>query len=128
MDLQILNDRIKELENELKDIRAKLEEAENEQQKSRRWKPQDEEAEFEAERLKVIAEMREFEESSENKWDTYNNHYCIYWSYIRNEISIDAYVDYKHDDIYFESKEMAEECIEKVGVDRLKRFYLRVED
>ena len=38
MDLQILNDRMKELENELKDIRAKLEEAEKEQ-KSGRWKP-----------------------------------------------------------------------------------------
>lgn len=163
MDLQILNDRIKELENELKDIRAKLEEAEKEQQKSRRWKPQyaerycylnkdgsvgivyygndsfdkklmaignyfatQEETEFEAERLKVLEEMREFEESLDREWNHDNDHYFITWKY--TQIYIDSNFDLKHNDIYFESSKKAQECIDKVGADRIKRFYLRVED
>lgn len=165
MDLQILQDKLNELANELKDIRTQLEEAENEQQKSRRWKPQDEEiyyyiekngliscirytndpfdkmvmavgnyfatkeeAEFEVERLKVLAEMREFEESPDMEWDCRNFHYYIFYNTRTNNIGINSMKIGKDYNIFFESEEKAEECIEKVGADRIKKYYLRIKE
>lgn len=165
MDLQILQDKLNELANELKDIRTQLEEAENEQQKSRRWKPQDEEiyyyiekngliscirytndpfdkmvmavgnyfatqeeAEFEAERLKVVTEMREFEESPENKWDGGTAHFYLRYNTQENNLTLNYAFVYKTNDIYFESGEKAEECVAKVGADRIRKFYCRVEE
>ena len=87
-----------------------------------------EEAEFEAERLKVLAEMKEFEESPDREWDGENEHFCIYWSFYRNCIGIDYKTESKHNEIYFESKEIAEKCMSKVGADRIKKYYCRVKE
>ena len=163
MDLQILQDKLNELENELKEIRTKLEEAEKKE--SGRWKPKfndkywyidnilsvsvsnwddcqvdrtryaiyncfasKAEAEFEVERLKVLAEMREFEESPDMEWDCRNFHYYIFYNTRTNNIGINSMTIGKDYNIFFESEEKAEECIEKVGADRIKKYYLRVEE
>ena len=86
-----------------------------------------EEAEFEAERLKVIAEMKEF--AFEPDWnDVSQLKFCIYYNYRIEAIKIDYYYTDKYVDIYFESAEKAQECINAVGADRIKKYYFRVEE
>ena len=91
-----------------------------------------EEAEFEIERLKVIAEMKEF--AFEPDWnDVSQLKYCIYYNYHKDEImgpalQIEYYYSTKYCDIYFESFKKAQECINAVGADRIKKYYFRVEE
>lgn len=87
-----------------------------------------EEAMFETERLKVLAEMKDFEESPERKWNRDNDHYYITWNHLEKEIYIDFELDLKHDDIYFESLKKAQECIDKIGINRIKKYYLRIKE
>lgn len=91
-----------------------------------------EEAEFEVERLKVLHEMKQFAEPKEREWDSFNEHYYIYYRFLNlntsNVIEIGHVNSCKSDEIYFESKENAKACIESVGEDRIKKYYLRVED
>lgn len=85
-----------------------------------------EEAEFELERLKVIAELKEFAEPDDRKWDGHIDHYhisCYYYSDTTNIFSCSVV---KNHTIYFESKEKAEEAIKAVGKDRIEKYYLRV--
>lgn len=87
-----------------------------------------EEAEFITERLKVFEEMKEFEESPEYEWDCKNHHYYLKYNGIYNETNIDYTIDFRRNDIYFETKEKAQECIDKVGADRIKKYYLRIKE
>lgn len=86
------------------------------------------EAKFERERLRVLVEMREFEESSDRKWDCINSHYYIFYDVYSNKIRISYLTTGKDYNIFFESEEKAHECISKVGADRIKRFYLRIKE
>lgn len=86
-----------------------------------------EEAEFEVERLKVIAEMKEF--AFEPDWDNESQlKRYIYYNYPIDEINIDCCRINKYVDIYFESSKKAQECINAVGADRIKKYYFRVEE
>ena len=84
-----------------------------------------EDAEFEIERLKVIAELKrfgkdKFKKGTENCflfYDTNNNKLCIHLG----SYAITA-------SIFFNSKEIAEQAIKTVGVDRIKKYYFRVEE
>lgn len=88
-----------------------------------------EEAEFEVERLKVLNEMKKFEEPKDYKWNGVNNHYYIYGVLIKaNTIKVGYVWTCKTNDIYFKSEEDAEACIEAVGKDRIKKYYLRIEE
>lgn len=86
------------------------------------------EAEFEVERLKVLHEMKQFAEPKDYKWDSFNEHYYIYYNYNYNVVEIGHVNSYKSDEIYFKSEEDAKACIEAVGEDRIKKYYLRIED
>ena len=87
-----------------------------------------EEAEFEVERLKVIAELKEFAEPDNKKWDGHTNHYHISCYGDTNTINIFSCEIVKNPTIYFESKEKAKEAIKAVGEDRIKKYYLRVKE
>lgn len=87
-----------------------------------------EEAEFQAERLRVLAEMREFEESSDREWNCRNPHYFISYNIRMEKMEINYAYTVKDNNIYFETEEKARECILKVGADRIKRFYLRIKE
>ena len=84
-----------------------------------------EEAEFEIERLKVIAELKRFgkgrfKKGAENCflfYDTNNNKLCI---------NLGSYAITAS--IFFNSKGVAEQAIKTVGVDRIKKYYFRVEE
>ncbi len=86
-----------------------------------------EEAEFEVERLKVIAELKEF--AFEPNWEDRNqNNYTITYSHSMNEIGYCISHWIQRDSIYFETKEIMEKAIEKVGENRIKKYIFGVEE
>ena len=87
-----------------------------------------EECKFTREKLKVIAELKEFEEPKNRAWNGYICHYFIYYNYNSETIAITYNVYYKGEGIYFESKEKAKQAIDAIGEDRIKKFYLEVEE
>lgn len=87
-----------------------------------------EEAEFVAEKLKVIAELKEYEEPKNRAWDGANLHYYFYYDYVMKEIGITCNYRFKSEHIYFESEEKARQAIDAVGENRIKKYYLGVEE
>ena len=87
-----------------------------------------EEAEFELERLKVIAKMKKFAEPEDRKWDGHNKHWCLLYDCNSVFIQVICKMEFKYDCIYFESIEKAKKCVETVGKDRIKKYYLRVKE
>ena len=87
-----------------------------------------EEAEFERDRLMVVAEMKKFAEPEDREWDGHNKHWSI-WINIPSKSIFYAYVDDQRSNcIYFETKKKAEKCVKTIGEDRIKKYYLRVEE
>lgn len=91
-----------------------------------------EETEFALEKLKVEAELRRFAEENnecEIDWtDRKQNKWLICYNYdLKN-------IDTGYDDtlrthyIYFSSKEIAKQAIDYIGEERLKKYYLGIED
>lgn len=87
-----------------------------------------EEAEIEAERERVIEELKLFKEPEDRAWDMNNMHYCLAYSYISDEITHGIRQCHKSDDIYFETEEDLYKAVDFVGADRVKKYYLRIED
>lgn len=83
-----------------------------------------EEAEYKVERLKVIAELERF--SCPFDAGKANYHLCYYHE--KWELGVDWSYLMQHNNIYFESKKKAWEAINSVGEDRIKKYYLRIED
>lgn len=89
-----------------------------------------ENAEFAIERLKVIAELKKYaKEFSDEEWQNQSivKHYIIF-DYEDHVINIGYVCFTKVSDIYFESEEKAQEAIEAVGEDRVKKYYLGVKE
>lgn len=91
-----------------------------------------EEAKFEVEKLKVIAELKRFamEHNEPMDWrDENQKKYFICYDCGKNKM---MYIDYwntlKNDNIYFSSAEIAEQAIKTIGEERIKKYYLGVED
>lgn len=84
-----------------------------------------EEAEFEAERIRVIQEMKEFA-LVEDAWDYNVSHYYIYYNVSGDYIDEGSTYNYKQHDIYFESRVDINACINKVGKDRIIKYYFRI--
>lgn len=93
-----------------------------------------EEAEFALEKQKVITELKRFAlENNECELDWNDNEkskYFIVYNYFRNEIQIESlcYTKYGINNIYFSSIKVAKKAIEKIGEDRLKKYYFEVND
>jgi len=90
-----------------------------------------EEAKFTVEKLKVIAELKRFaQKHNEEKIDWNNKEqtkYCIYYSYNTKHIGIEGRFSAKQNDIYFSSKEIAEQAVKEIGEERIKKYYFEVE-
>lgn len=86
-----------------------------------------EEVQFQAERDAVLYALNKFAEPEDREWDKITKHFFITWDFWEDGISIKALFAYKHNDIYFATKEDAEKAIQAVGEERIKRFYLGVE-
>lgn len=90
----------------------------------------EEDAEFAYERLVVIAELKKYaKDFSDEEWEKMNlPKYYLYFDYEDQAINIVYVRSTKISDIYFESKEKAQEAIEAVGEDRVKKYYFGVKE
>ncbi len=87
-----------------------------------------EEAEFVIERLKVLEELKEFSyEFSDKEWmNTSISKYYILYYFINDQILIEYTCTFKKSPICFKTREDAIKAIEKVGKERLKKYYFKV--
>ena len=93
--------------------------------------PTKEKAEFAVERLKVIAELKRFaQEHNEKEIDWHEDcaKFFIYYSFSYNCIKCDCTFTMKNQNIYFTSEAIAQQAIDAIGEDRIKKYYLEVED
>lgn len=84
-----------------------------------------EEAEFKREQLKVLHELEELADDDQ-KWDGKNGHYIIVYDHENNEIALWDYQIFHPHSLCFKSKESAQAAIDKIGEDRLKKYYFCV--
>lgn len=87
-----------------------------------------EECEFAIEKLKVIAELKEYEEPKNSVWDEKSVHYYIYYNYFIEKVDIGWVQMAKQNEIYFESREKVQQALDAVGEQRIKKYYLEVEE
>ena len=86
------------------------------------------EAEFALEKLKVIHELKQFAEPKNAVWNFNKYHHIIYYDYTRNEINYSLLTIMKFSDATFATEEMARKAVKAVGEDRVKKYYLGVEE
>ena len=88
----------------------------------------EEEADFTAEQFKVIAELKNYA-GYDKEWNGKNGHWYI--GYETNEgclsVNFCQYIKKIPFNIYFSSKESAENAINAIGKDRLKKYYFCME-
>lgn len=89
-----------------------------------------EDAKFASERLNVIAELKKYaKEFSDEEWMNKDlRKYHIGFDYGYGGISCYISNRRRYSEIYFESSEKAQEAIESVGEDRVKKYYLGVKE
>lgn len=87
-----------------------------------------EECEFAIEKLKVIAELKEYAEPKNRAWNGENEHFFFYYDYMTKEVRISYNNDCKSRKIYFESEEKIKQAIASIGKDKIKKYYLEVEE
>ena len=84
----------------------------------------EEEAKHEVERRKVLTELKKYS----SKFDYGKENYFMFYSNKYSKIMIDCEEYRQRPDIYFKSYEEAEEVIKKVGIERIIKYYLGVEE
>lgn len=83
-------------------------------------------AEFAVEKLKVEAELREFSRPFK---EGENENWFILWGTYKKEIQIDwSRKIVRQGTIYFESREKANEAIEFIGEERIKKYLFEMEE
>lgn len=90
-----------------------------------------EEAEFAVEKQKVTTELKRFAQKHNDKINWHDNSdwkYYIVYDYRDKKLTICSIIKIKGVDICFTSRELAQEAIETIGADRLKKYYFEVED
>ena len=90
----------------------------------------EEDAEFAKERLKVIAELKKYaKEFSDEEWSNPTiPKYVIYLSSQDYRMYITSHYSVRYPFLYFESKEKAQEAIDAVGEERIKKYYFGVRE
>ena len=92
----------------------------------------EEEAEFALERQKVITELKRFaieHNDGEIDWNSkIQNIYCLYYREHRGDIEADYFCSRLWDGVFFTSKKTAEQAIEAIGEERIKKYYFEVND
>lgn len=92
----------------------------------------EEEAEFAVEKLKVITKLKRFAQEHNGKIDWNDRIWKYYLAYDHDYDTKGIYITYsdylKIADIYFTSREIAQQAIDTIGAYRLKKYYFEVED
>lgn len=84
-----------------------------------------EEAEFKREQLKVLHELAELADDDQ-EWDGNNRHYIFKYLHHVNKFNIEYWITDQYCQFYFKSRESALAAINKIGEDRLKKYYFCV--
>ena len=95
-----------------------------------------EEAEFAVEKQKVTTELKRFAQKHNDKINWHDNSDCnndnwkysLAYDYRYKKLTVCSTIKMKLADIYFTSKEIAQQAIKAIGADRLKKYYFEVED
>lgn len=94
-----------------------------------------EDCEFAIERLKVIKELERFAEENNERieWcnsidNDANKKWHISYDYDNSKLFADYTYVCKHNDIYFSSKYISQKAIGTIGEERIKKYYLKVEE
>ena len=82
------------------------------------------EAEFEGERRKVEAILRKYS----IPYVAGEDNYCILYFHDEKKVGVGYYSVTDYGLPYFESEEVVEKVIDEIGEDRLKKYWLRIED
>lgn len=82
------------------------------------------EAEFERERRKVEAIMKKYS----SPYVAGEDNYCILYFHDEKKVDVGYYSVTDYGLPYFESEEVVEKVIDEIGEDRLKKYWLRIED
>ena len=93
----------------------------------------DEEAEHMIEKLKVIKKLQDFaleHNDEEINWSNEKFKYAISYQHTKNKVIVKTCecLQSLPFNLYFNSKKDAQECIELIGEERLKKYYFDVED
>ena len=90
----------------------------------------EEDAEFAREHLKVITELKKYaKEFSDEEWSNPTiPKYVIYLSSQDYRMDITSHYSVRYPFLYFESKEKAQEAIDAVGEERIKKYYFGVKE
>jgi hypothetical protein len=83
------------------------------------------EAEFKAEQLKVLHELEELADDDQ-EWDGDHRHFVIKYKHDVNKLSIEYWITDQHCQFYFKSMQSAQAAINKIGEERLKKYYFCV--
>ena len=88
------------------------------------------EALFALEKQKVITELKRFAQERNDKiyWNNGSWKYYIAYDYTANKVIYMSAMTSKRNDIYFTSEEIAQQAIDIIGADRLKKYYFEVEE
>ena len=79
--------------------------------------------------LKVAAELRRLSAESgelDNPWDGDRNHHFLMYDFSVGRLIIDFVWDECHNDIYFSSREAAKNAAEKIGTERLIKYWFGI--
>lgn len=89
------------------------------------------EAEFTVEKLKVIAELKRYVQQHNTEkidWNDTDQSKCyIYYNNVSKIIDFGFIHSMKSIDIYFTSREIAEQAVKEIGEERIKKYYFEVE-
>lgn len=91
-----------------------------------------EEATFAREKHKVKTELQRFadkhNDSDQEKWDEANLHYYIVYDVSKDDLTlIPAVLVRRTNEVYFSSKEIAEDAVNKIGEKRIKKYLFNIE-
>lgn len=83
-----------------------------------------EEAQFELERRKIEAIMKKYSSPFEEK----KNSWSIYYNHLLKAVDVVDWNNADYGTIYFDSKEIAQQVINEIGKERLKKYWFKVEE
>lgn len=84
-------------------------------------------AEFGRERERVLAELERLSEPENREWYRSGNpHYYMIYDYEEDAIKVTCSYRGKTNDIYFATNEECVNAIDKVGEERLEKYYFRI--
>ena len=86
-----------------------------------------EKAVFRAEQLKVLHELEQLADDDQD-WNQNHTHWDIFFDHASSIVRPDYHGNNKYTQYMFKSKESAQAAIDKIGEDRLKKYYFGVKE